>query len=216
MRIPSYIAIVVMSLGLMFGSSTRVQAAWYDTVQAVDTDTAAYTGTGADTDWQPIAEQVQEIRLQLRDGHLELDADIDFDLNPELRELATKGVPLYFTAELELFRPRSWWFDETVLKTQRTWKLMYNALTRQWRIGTGELLLPEASLHDALERIRQLRGWALLSASALPEGTYYGRLRLQLDTSLLAKPIKVESLNRNAWSLGTPWKDFRFSIDAAS
>src|SRR3546814_13667424 len=92
-----------------------------------------------------------------------------------------------------------------VVDKQRTWRIVYNALTRQWRIGTGDLSLPESSLSDALSLIRHIRGWAVADLSELElERQYQGRIRVRLNTSLLARPFPVDSFNTIPWSLATP------------
>src|SRR3546814_2992823 len=92
-----------------------------------------------------------------------------------------------------------------VVDKQRTWRIVYNALTRQWRIGTGDLSLPESSLSDALSLIRHIRGWAVADLSDLePDRQYQGRIRVRLNTSLLARPFQVDAFNSSAWSLATP------------
>ena len=161
--------------------------------------------------------RVVRIEPVLRQGQLLLDADIDFTLSDELHDAATKGLPLYFTADLVIEHPRWWWFDETVLSLNQTWRIQYNALTRQWRVGTGDLSLPATSLDEALDLVRRIRDWPLAAASRFtPDQTYQGRLRLRLDTSRLARPFQVDALNSAAWSLTTPWKEFTFSISAAT
>lgn len=148
-----------------------------------------------------------------RDGKLYLDADVDLDVQGDLRNVAQKGVPLYFTADVEVVSKRWWWFDKTIVQEQITWRIVYNALTRQWRVGTGDLSLPEASLDDALARVRHIRGWAVADLDDFKyDETYQGRFRVRLDTSLLARPFQVDALNSSAWSLATPWKNFSFSI----
>lgn len=150
------------------------------------------------------------------DDGLYLDAEVDFVLSPELREAAAKGVPLYFTADVEIFEQRWWWFDKNVLTAERTWKLIYSPLTRQWRIGSGDLLRPEDSLADALLALRRIHHWRIGDVSKLrPDKKYLARFRLRLDSSLLSRPFQVDLLNRASWSLETPWYDFQFSISAA-
>lgn len=157
--------------------------------------------------------QVLRIEPVLAEGGLQVDADVALPVSDDLRFFAERGVTLYFTADLEIVRPRRWWFDSEVVNTQQTWRVVYNALTRQWRVGTGELSLPEASLDDALSLVRHIRGWGVVPAAELePDEEYVGRLRVRLDTSLLARPFRVDALNSSAWSLSTPWKDFSFSI----
>ncbi len=157
--------------------------------------------------------EVLRIEPVLADGWLNIDADVHLPLSDELRSSAERGVTLYFTADIEIVKPRSWWFDKDVIKTQQTWRVVYNALTRQWRIGTGELSLPEPSLDDALSLVRNIRGWGVVPSADLETDVLYtGRMRVRLDTSLLARPFRVHALNSSAWSLSTPWKDFSFSI----
>ncbi|OYV48909.1 MAG: hypothetical protein B7X10_02480 [Burkholderiales bacterium 21-58-4] len=128
---------------------------------------------------------------------------------------AQKGVPIYFTADLKITSKRWWWFDRTLVDAQRTWRIVYNALTQQWRIGTGDLSLPESSLDDSLSMIRHIRGWDVIDIHSMARGqTYHGRIRVRLDTTRLARPFQIDAISSNAWSLTTPWKDFTFSVSA--
>lgn len=150
------------------------------------------------------------------DTDLYIDADIELDLTSELYSAVSRGIPLHFSLDIEIVARRRWWFDKTVVKQQRTWRVIYNALTRQWRVGTGELSIPETSLEDALARIRQVRGWSVAALADLDKDvTYQGRARLRLDTSQLARPFQIDALNSSAWSLATSWKSFSFSIPAS-
>lgn len=116
----------------------------------------------------------------MRDGKLEIDADIEFELNQQLRDAAQRGVPLYLTADLNINRERWWWFDKSLVDTSRTWRIIYNALTRQWRVGVGELTFPVASLDDAMGVIRHIRNWPVADAADFDAGVLYGgQLRLR-------------------------------------
>ena len=64
-----------------------------------------------------------------------------------------QGVPLYFVSEFTLTRPRWYWLDEVVARSEQTTRLSYNALTRQYRITRGALFQNFASLDDALRII---------------------------------------------------------------
>jgi len=157
--------------------------------------------------------RVTRIEPVIRDGRLELDAEVDFALNEQLRDAAERGLPLYFTADLVISRSRWWWFDETVVDTTLTWRVVYNALTRQWRAGAGELTLPVSSLDQAMDMVRHIRNWQLVDVSELDYGVpYSGQMRLRLDTSQLARPFQVNAINSSSWSLATPWADFSFSL----
>lgn len=167
----------------------------------------------ADVSLPQEGERVVRVEPIVRDGKLYIDADVEFDVSSELRNAAQKGVPIYFTADLVIESSRWWWFDKKIVDEQQTWRIVYNALTRQWRVGTGELSLPEPSLDDALSLVRNIRGWDVAKVEDLDhDETYEGRLRVRLNTSLLARPFQVDAYNSSAWSLATPWKNFNFSI----
>ena len=162
---------------------------------------------------QSSPEYVSRIDPVVRDGKLYIDADVVFEVSPELRNAAQKGVPIYFTADLEIVSKRWWWFDRVQVNDQQTWRVVYNALTRQWRVGTGELSLPEASFDDALSLVRNIRGWGMADVADLDtDQEYTGRIRVRLDTSRLPRPFQIDAFNSTAWTLATPWKDFSFSI----
>lgn len=160
--------------------------------------------------------RITRIEPAVRNGGLEIDADVDITLNDQLREAAQRGVSLYFTADLVIERERWWWFDSTVVETTLTWHVAYNALTRQWRVGTGRLSLPVASLDEAMSQVRRIRGWRVADSSVFERDTRYdGRLRVRLDTSQLARPFQVNALNSSSWSLATPWAQFSFAVSEA-
>jgi len=168
----------------------------------------------------PVMAQQQDdhvVRIEpiIRGGQLIIDADIVFTPSDTWRHAMQQGLPAYFTADLEIVSPRWWWFDETVVSTSKTWKIAYNALTRQWRVGSGDLALPAPSLTEALAQVRNIRNWTVADIADLGmDKTLTGRLRLRLDTSLLAQPLQLNALNRPGWTLSTPWKTFHFSVVA--
>ncbi|AZY51272.1 DUF4390 domain-containing protein [Bordetella avium] len=164
---------------------------------------------------QPYAAEprVTTIDPIIQDGRLAINADVDFPLNDQLRDAAQRGLPLYFTADIKISKARWWWFDRSIVDTSLTWRLSYNALTRQWRVGQGELSLNVASLDEAMNLVRHIRDWRVADADEFEAGEVYtGQLRLRLDTSLLARPFQVNALNSSAWTAGTPWRDFSFTL----
>ncbi|HEY0294195.1 MAG TPA: DUF4390 domain-containing protein [Bordetella sp.] len=157
--------------------------------------------------------RIERIDPSVHEGRLEIDADVRFDLNDQLRNAAQRGVPLFFTADLVITRSRWWWFDHTVVNTSMTWRIVYNALTRQWRAGAGELSLPVASLDEAMDVVRHIRNWQVSTTEKFDSDTQYaGQLRVRLDTSMLTRPFQVNALNSTSWSPATPWTDFSFAL----
>ena len=149
----------------------------------------------------------------ITDGQLTMDLDASIDLSPVVRTAAERGVPLYFTVDLKITAYRWWWLDKVLVETALTRRVTYNALTRQWRVASGDLFLPVASLDEAMAVIRQVRGWPIAAVDQFEPGARYdGLVRIRLDTSALARPMRLDATNRGAWSLSSSWAPFDFSI----
>lgn len=145
---------------------------------------------------------------------LALGVDIDLTLSDELQVALNKGMPLFFTLDVKLYQPRQFWFDRLVYDGSLTIGIRYNILLREWRVYQNNQEFKEFSLEDALKRITRLEGWMLVLKEAVKDGqTYTGKIRLRLDSSLLARPFQITALNNSsAWSFSSSWKDFEFLV----
>ncbi len=137
-----------------------------------------------------------------------LEAVFDVALTPTLEDALNKGVPLYFTLEFELIRPRWYWFNEKLANARQQYRLSYNALTRQYRVGVGVGTLYQnfGSLPEALELLSRVRLRAIAEPGALGKGaSYTAALRLRLDTSQLPRPFQISAVGSRDWSLSSDW-----------
>ena len=139
------------------------------------------------------------------DGYF-LEADFEIALNPTLEEALNKGVPLYFLLEFEVIRPRWYWLNEKVLNNQQQYRLAYNALTRQYRLGLGSLFQNFASLSETLDFLSRVRRRQVLEPGTLTKGTtYVAGVRMRLDISQLPKPFQLNALASRDWNFGSEW-----------
>jgi hypothetical protein len=151
-----------------------------------------------------------------QNGQLTMDLDVALDLSSSVLEVAEHGVPLYFTYDVQIIAPRWWWFDKVLVQATLSRRLIYNNLTQQWRVATGDLFLPAATQEDALQVIKQVRGWPIAPVDRFePDVKYEGKVRIRLDTSQMARPLQLDARNRGAWSMTSPWAAFDFSIRRA-
>ncbi|MEO8440990.1 MAG: DUF4390 domain-containing protein [Betaproteobacteria bacterium] len=135
-----------------------------------------------------------------------LEADFEITLNPTLEEALNKGVPLYFLLEFEVMRPRWYWLNEKVLNTQQQYRIAYNALTRQYRLGLGSLFQNFGSLSEALDFLSRVRRRQVLEPGILSKGsTYVAGVRMRLDVSQLPKPFQLNALASRDWNFGSEW-----------
>ncbi|MCD8515808.1 MAG: DUF4390 domain-containing protein [Burkholderiaceae bacterium] len=156
---------------------------------------------------------IERIEPLVLSGQLSLDVDIDLQLNATMKQAVTRGVPLYFSLDLEIEQPRWWWFNKTIVDTSLERQLSYNALTRSWRVSTGDLSIPTTSFEEAMKLLTNIRNWPVVMSDRFePDERYIGQVRIRLDTDRLARPLQMDNANRDSWALSSPWRPFEFSI----
>jgi hypothetical protein len=167
--------------------------------------------------WAPPARAdtiaTRSAELRLEEDHYALDADFELVLNATLEEAIVRGVPLYFVVEFELQRPRWFWIDDTVVSNTLSYRLSYNALTRQYRLSTGGAFYQNLpTLEEAQRLISRVRGRSVIDKSAVFKGVRYeAAVRLRLDTTQLPKPFQISALTSRDWSLQSDWVRWSFT-----
>jgi hypothetical protein len=156
---------------------------------------------------------VQRASLQSDGGGWSLDARFDFELNSNLEDAVNKGIPLYFTTDFELSRPRWYWFDEQPVSVSQSIRLSFQPLTREYRVSTGGLQLGFSTLKDALAVIQHVTSWHVIDRNQVQNGeTYTASVRMQLDIALMPKPFQIDAVNNRDWNLSSDWKRFTFTV----
>lgn len=159
--------------------------------------------------------EVARAHLEATDDGLALHAEFAFEFNARLADAVRGGVPLYFAVDFELTRSRWWWFDEKTAARRHQLKLSYHPLTRQFRLANGVIQQSFATLDEALQVLRRVRGWIVVEKTApLPEGVYDAAVRMRLDLNLLPKPFQVSALTSSEWRLDSGWKRFAYRAPA--
>src|SRR5687767_46148 len=108
--------------------------------------------------------------IAAEDGYF-LEADFEIALSHTLEDALNKGVPLYFTLEFELIRPRWYWFNEKLANSRQQYRLSYNALARQYRVGVGKLYQNFSALPEALAFLSRVRLRDVVETGALSRGS---------------------------------------------
>ena len=149
---------------------------------------------------------IKKASLAVSEEAYVLEADFAITLTPALEDVLSKGVALYFLLEFELTRPRWYWFNDRITETQHQYRLSYNALTRQYRIGAGSLYQNFATVADALEVMSHVRRRHEIEPGTLKKDTAYtAAVRLRLDTSQLPKPFHLTALGSREWNIASEW-----------
>lgn len=135
-----------------------------------------------------------------------VEAEFEIALTPILEDALNKGVPLYFSLEFRLTRPRWYWVNEKLADAHQNYRLSYNALTRQYRVAVGTLYQNFPTLAEALAFMSRVRLRDIVEPGTIAKGSSYAaELRMRLDTSQLPKPFQVSAVGSREWSVSSDW-----------
>ena len=124
-----------------------------------------------------------------------------FDLPRGVEDALSKGVPLYFVAEAEVFRDRWYWRDKSVTRVNKVWRIAYQPLTRKYRVSFGGLNQNFDNLSDAVASVRRVSGWKIADAHEAEDGRHYVEFSYRLDTTLLPRPMQIGIGGQPDWTL---------------
>ena len=159
--------------------------------------------------------EITRASIQASDDGYRLDARYSFDLTPGLEQAIQHGVPLSFTTEIELTRPRWWWTDDHAVSSRRTVKLSYDVLLRVYHVSApGSIQQNFDTLDDALRAIRAPARWPIARKGDLKPGeTYNVTMRMFMDRDYLLKPLQVDAFNNSDWRLASHKKTFTYRAE---
>jgi hypothetical protein len=168
------------------------------------------------------AQAVAADGIDLTHAHIEatedgykLAANFSFDLSQGLEDAISHGIPLYFTTEIELTRPRWYWLDEKAVKSRQTARIQYDVLLRKYNVFIGGSVRQTfTSLDDAMFLIRRPSRWVIAPRGALKAGEVYNvSVRMVLDRDYLPKPMQVNAFNNAEWRLTSNKKTFTYKAE---
>ena len=102
-------------------------------------------------------------------------------------------------------------WNKHIAELEQTYRLSFNALTRQYRLSFGVLRQSFDTLEDTLVVLGGIEGQRIVTDSQLDgDRVYEAEVRMRLDTTRLPKPLQVDALSSDAWEVSSSW--FRWTI----
>lgn len=150
--------------------------------------------------------------ISQRGEFFQVTGNFDIELSPTLTQAVTRGVQLTFVQAFEAERLRDYWLADNLVKLERSIRLSYNALLRQYYVSLSGVSTSHDSLDEALRAVGDLREWSVLSVQQMRrKSSYRAYLRLYLDIGQLPKPLQVNALASAArWQLDSGWQEREF------
>lgn len=164
--------------------------------------------------------EITQLRVERADEGIFLTALVRFDLSSAVQDALSKGIPLYFVVEADIYRDRWYWTDQQLESVVRTLRLAYQPLTRRWRVNIVSGLITSSSglratlnqnydtLEEALSAIQRVARWKIAEASDLDPGANYKiSLSFKLDLSQLPRPFQIGVAGQREWVIAAQLKE---------
>jgi hypothetical protein len=154
----------------------------------------------------------RSVEVRVEDERVLLNAEFELTLNPTLEEALQKGIPLYFLLEVDIVRPRWYWFDDKVLQHATQYRVSWLPLTRQYRVSSGLLSLTYDSREEVERLLGRVNSREIARSADLEKGARYDAIvRLRLDPNQLPKPFQVNALASRDWQLASDARRIAFT-----
>lgn len=148
------------------------------------------------------AGELQRLDVTRGDAGVLLDYDVRFELSNAVEDALTKGVPLHFEVDAQVWRSRWYWRDKRVGGATRAWRIAFQPLTGSYRLSLGSTSQTYGSLAEALRVIQRGVQWRIADPIAADDpARHYVEFSFRLDTNQLPRPLQIDVAGRADWDL---------------
>ena len=147
--------------------------------------------------------EITSFDLVSNEEGLLLSYNINMELSRGVDEALSKAVPLFFVAEVDVFRSRFYWRDQRISQAVRRWRIVFQPLTGTYRVTfDGGLSQNYATRADAFAAISRSARWKVAEPGQLEDGNrYYVEFNYRLDTTQLPRPMQIGIGGQADWAM---------------
>ena len=156
--------------------------------------------------------QLDHAEISQKGELFQLSGAFEVQLSATLENALVRGVQLTFIQAFEAERLRDFWLAEDLIDIERSIRLSYNALLRQYYVSLSGVSSTHDSLSAALRAVGDLRDWSVLNVKQMKrKSDFKAYVRMYLDIAQLPKPLQVNALASSArWQLDSGWQERSF------
>ncbi|MBC7610104.1 MAG: DUF4390 domain-containing protein [Polaromonas sp.] len=160
------------------------------------------------------ATELTQLKVSRADDGIYLSAVVQFDLPPVVEDALTKGIPMFFVVEADIYRDRWYWTDRRVASATRTIRLSFQPLTRRWRVNIVSGLINGSAglratlnqnydtLPEAMSAVQRLSRWRIADYPEVDaEATHKLDFSFRLDLSQLPRPFQIGVAGQRDWNI---------------
>lgn len=152
--------------------------------------------------------KVHDARSAVVDGIYMVDANVSLSLNRHTTEALHSGLPLEIVFRMQVFRTRTWMWNETVVAIEKRFRVSYHALSERYvvkNLSTGASS-SYSSLEEALFNLGAIRELPVIAEQDIePDHKYYVQLRAKLVKEALPAPVRLWSYVSSRWRVTSDW-----------
>lgn len=157
--------------------------------------------------------QMSDFKFERQDEAYLLSNTLSFELPQAVEDALSKGIALYFMAEVQVAKERWYWYDKYLARQERHYRLSYNPLSRRWRLVTSSKPIANSglgvtmgvaydALGEALSAIKRTTDWRVIEATDIePGGKYRLDYQFKLDLTQFPRPFQIGTLGENDWTM---------------
>ena len=160
------------------------------------------------------ATELTQLKVERAEDGVYLSALVQFDLPPVVEDALTKGIPMFFVVEADIYQNRWYWTDRRVASATRTIRLSFQPLTRRWRVNIVTGLINNSSglratlnqnyetLPEALSAVQRLSRWKIAdNAEVDPDVVHKLEFSFNMDLSQLPRPFQIGVAGQKDWTI---------------
>lgn len=160
------------------------------------------------------ATELTQLKVNRADDGIYLSAVVQFDLPPVVEDALTKGIPMFFVVEADIYRDRWYWTDRRVASATRTIRLAFQPLTRRWRVNIVSGLINGSAglratlnqnydtLSEAMSAVQRLSRWRIADNAEVDlDAVHKLDFSFRLDLSQLPRPFQIGVAGQRDWNI---------------
>ena len=164
------------------------------------------------------ATELAQLKVERVEDGVYLSAVVEFDLPPVVEDALTKGIPMFFVVEADLYQNRWYWTDRRVASAARTIRLSFQPLTRRWRVNIATGLISASSglratlnqnydtLPEALSAVQRLSRWKIAdNADVSADVVHKLEFSFSMDLSQLPRPFQIGVAGQKDWTIAVQY-----------
>ena len=155
--------------------------------------------------------QINYVNITERGDEVHLDAEIDYQLNDEIKEALINGIYMQFQVEVQIKSLRKWAWDKIITSVTQTHLLQYHALSKQYILenldtGANDTF---SDLDSALDYQGKIIAMRIAQTSSLhQQDRHVVQVRSHMLVDPLPLPLKMKSYFSSKWRLDSGWYEW--------